>query len=71
MLELIFSIVPRERERLTETLHHESTQENWEDYCQFLGEWNSNPKCLQRAKDRGEKIRRLVFSESEGNPASS
>ena len=70
MLEMMFTIVPRERERLTETLNHEPTQEDWDDYCQFLGERASSPKCLQRAEDRG-KIRRLVFGESEGNLASS
>ena len=62
MLELMFTIVPRERERLTETLNREPTQEDWDDYCQFLGERASNPKYLQKAEDR-EKIRRLVFGE--------
>ncbi len=66
MLELMFTIVPRERERLTETLNHEPTQEDSDDYWQFLGELNSVPKCLQRAKDR-EKIRRLVFDEDGGS----
>ena len=70
MLELMFTIVPRERERLTETLNHEPTREDWDDYWQFLGERASNQKCLQRAEDR-EKIRRLVFGESEGNTGSS
>ena len=70
ILELMFTIVPRERERLTETLNHEPTQEDWDDYWQFLGEQVSNPKCLQRAEDR-RKIRRLVFGESESNPAAS
>jgi len=62
MLELMFTILPRERERLEETVDRELTNEDWEDYCQFLGERASNPKCLQRAKDR-EKIRRLVMGE--------
>ena len=62
ILELMFTIIPQERERLTETLNHEPTNEDWEDYCQLLGERASNPKCLQRAEDR-EKIRRLVFGE--------
>ena len=66
MLELMFTIVPRERERLTETLNHEPTQEDWDDYWQFLGETNSVHKCLQRAEDR-EKIRRLVFGENSGS----
>ena len=65
MLELMFTIVPRERERLTETLGHEPTQEDWDDYCQFLGERSSNPKCLQRAIDR-EKIRRLLMGDNNG-----
>ena len=68
MLELMFTILPRERERLTETLGHEPSQENWDDYSQFLGERTLNPRCLQRAIDR-EKIRRLVFGED--NHASS
>lgn len=62
MLELMFTIIPRESERMREALQHELTGENWEDYWQYLGELNSVPKCLQRAKDR-EKIRRLVFGE--------
>lgn len=48
------------------TLHHEPTNENWEDYWQYLGELNSVQKCLQRAEDR-EKIRRLVFGEDGGS----
>ena len=68
MLELMFTILPRERERLTETLGHEPSQEDWDDYSQFLGERTLNPGCLQRAIDR-EKIRRLVFGED--NHASS
>jgi len=68
MLELMFAILPRERERLTETLGHEPTNEDWEDYSQFLGERTLDPKCLQRAENR-EKIRCLVFGED--NPASS
>ena len=67
MLELMFTIIPREKERLMETLKHELTNENWEDYWQYLGELNSVQKCLQRAEDR-EKIRRLVFGEDGGNP---
>ena len=70
ILELMFTIIPRERERLKETLDHEPTQEDWDDYWQFLGERNSNQKYLQRAKDR-EKIRRLVSGESEDNPTAS
>jgi hypothetical protein len=62
MLELMFTILPRERERLIETLCHEPSQEDWDDYSQFLGERTLVPKCLQRAKDR-DKIRRLVFGE--------
>ena len=52
MLELMFTILPRERERLTETLGHEPSQEDWDDYSQFLGERTLNPRCLQRAIDR-------------------
>ena len=70
MLELIFNILPRERERLTETLGHEPSQEDWDDYSQFLGEQTLDSKCLQRAGDR-EKIRCLVFGENVDNPASS
>jgi hypothetical protein len=71
MLEMVFLIVPRERERLKETLKHELTGENWEDYWQFLGERTLNQKCLQRAEDR-EKIRRLVFGEDgDGNSEAS
>ena len=62
MLELMFTILPREKERLTEILCHEPSQEDWDDYSQFLGERTLAPKCLQRAKDR-DKIRRLVFGE--------
>ena len=68
MLELMFTIIPRERERLMEALGHQPTQEDWDDYSQFSGERTLNPRCLQRAEDR-EKIRRLVFGESQGNPA--
>jgi len=60
MLEMMFTIIPRERERLKETVGHEPTNEDWEDYWQYFGERTSNPKCLQRAEDR-EKIRCLVF----------
>jgi len=60
MFEMMFTIIPRERERLKETVGNEPTNEDWEDYCQFLGERASNPKCLQRAEDR-EKIRRLIM----------
>ena len=67
MLELMFTIIPRERERLKEILNHEPTSEDWEDYWQYLGEIKSVPKCLQRAEDR-EKIRRLVFGEGSRNP---
>ncbi len=70
VLELIFNILPWERERLTETLGHEPSQEDWDDYSQFLGEQTLDSKCLQRAGDR-EKIRRLVFGENVDNPASS
>ena len=66
MLELIFTILPRERTRLMDTLNREPTQEDWDDYSQFLGERTLNPKCLQRAEDR-EKIRRLVFGEDGEN----
>jgi hypothetical protein len=55
MLEMMFTIMPRERERLRETVKRELTNEDWEDYWQFLGERTLNPKCLQRAEDR-EKI---------------
>ena len=66
MLELMFTLIPRERERLIQALGHEPTQENWEDYWQFLGEQVANPKCLESAEDR-EKIRRLVFGEGTGS----
>lgn len=70
MLELIFTILPRERTRLIDTLIREPTQEDWDDYSQFLGERTLNPKCLQRAEDR-EKIRRLVFGEDGENTETS
>ena len=66
MLELIFIILPRERERLIETLNREPTEEDWDDYSQFMGERTLIPRCLQRAKAR-EKIRRLVFGEDGGS----
>ena len=66
MLELIFTILPRERTRLIDTLNREPTQEDWDDYSQFLGERTLNPKCLQRAEDR-KKIRRLVFGSNGEN----
>ncbi len=62
MLDMMFTIIPRERERLIQTLNHEPTNEDWEDYWLFLGVLNSVPKCLQRLEDR-EKIRGLVFGE--------
>ena len=64
MLELIFNILPRERERLIETLNREPTEEDWDDYSQFMGERTLIPRCLQRAEAR-EKIRRLVFGEDD------
>ena len=64
MLELIFIILPRERERLIETLNREPTEEDWDDYSQFMGERTLIPRCLQRAEAR-EKIRRLVFGEDD------
>ena len=64
-MQLLYDIMPRERERLTEILGHEPTQEDWNDYWQFLGERNSNPKCLQRAIDR-EKIRHLLMGDNNG-----
>ena len=66
MLELIFIILPRERERLIETLNREPTEEDWDDYSQFMGERTLIPRCLQRAEAR-EKIRRLVFGEDSGS----
>ena len=65
-LELMCAFLAREKERLTRALDHEPTQENWQDYWQFLGERTLNPKCLQRAEDR-EKIRRLVYGEDVDN----
>ena len=66
MLELVSTIIPRERERLIQALGHEPTKENWEDYWQLLGERMANPQCLQNAEDR-EKIRCLVFGENGDN----
>ena len=66
MLELIFNILPREKERLTQTVGHEPIPENWDDLIQFLGERTLDPGCLQRAADR-EKIRRMVFGEDGGS----
>jgi len=63
LMEMLLIVVPMEKERLEQTLHHEMTNENWEDLLQLLGERAGNPRCLQRAEDR-EKIRRLVFGES-------
>ncbi len=69
MGELMFTIIPRELKRMEESLKHEPTSENWEDFWQYQGERNAIPKCLERAKDR-EKIRYLVFGE-EGDSNSS
>jgi hypothetical protein len=66
MVELISTIIPRERERLIQALGHEPTRENWEDYWQLLGERMANPKCLQSAEDR-DKIHRLVYGEGYGS----
>lgn len=66
MLELIFATISQEKERLKETLKHEPTQEDWEDYWQFLGERIANPKCIQRSEDR-EKIRLLIFGANSEN----
>lgn len=66
VLELMFTIIPQERERLTETLGHQPTQEDWDDYSQFLGERTLNPRCLRRAEDR-EKLHRLVFGKDGGS----
>jgi len=63
LMEMLLIVIPMEKERLEQTLHHELTNENWEDLLQFLGERAGNPQCLQRAEDR-EKIRRLVFGEN-------
>ena len=66
MLELVLTIIPRERERLIQALGREPTRENWEDYWQLLGERMANPKCLQSAEDR-ERIYRLVFGGDSGS----
>ncbi len=65
MLELMFTIIPQESERMREVLKRELTQEDWEDLSQSLGERLLDQRCLQRAIDR-EKIRRLVFGEDSG-----
>ena len=70
MLDLIFNIMPRERERMRETLNREPILEDWDDLSQFLGERALIPRCLQRAKDR-EKLRRLVFGEDDNNSKTS
>ena len=66
MLDLILAVVPGERKRLKDTLNREPTRDDWDDYCQFLGERLLDQKCLQRAIDR-EKIRQLVFGEANSN----
>jgi len=63
LMEMLLIVIPMEKERVEQTLHHEMTNENWEDLLQSLGERAGNPQCLQRAEDR-EKIRRLVFGEN-------
>ena len=63
MFDLIFNIMPRERERMRDTLNREPILEDWDDLSQFLGERNLDPRCLQRAADR-EKIRHLVFGKN-------
>lgn len=67
-VDLLVNIIPREREKMRETLNREPTLEDWEDLTQFRGEQALIPRYMQRAADR-EKIRRLVFGE--GNPTSS
>ena len=69
MLQLIFTIIPQAKESLKKALDCEPTNEDWEDYCQYMGELNLVPKCLQRAENR-KKIRRLVFGEGDSNPVS-
>lgn len=66
-LDLIFNVIPWERERMRQTLNREPTLEDWDDLSQFRGEKALIPRCLQRAKDR-EKIRRLVFGEVHLSP---
>jgi len=70
LMELMFTIIPREKERMEESMKHEMTSENWEDYWQYWGERTGNPKCLQRAEDR-ENIRRLVFGSNGENTETS
>jgi hypothetical protein len=66
LLELMFTIIPQEKEKVEACLNHEMTTENWEDYWQYLGERTGNIHCLQRAEDR-VRIRRLVFGDETGN----
>jgi hypothetical protein len=67
LLELMFTIIPQEKERVEACLNHEMTSENWEDYWQYWGERTGNTHCLQRAEDR-ERIRRLAFGKETRNP---
>jgi len=60
-LNLILTFNPWERDRMRNALNHEPTQDDWDDYSQFWGELQLDPRSLQRSIDR-EKIRRLVFS---------
>ena len=62
LLELLFALIPGAKDRIKQVLDHEPTNENWDDYCQYLGELHSIPKCVQRAEDR-KKLRRLVFGD--------
>jgi len=64
-MQLLHTIVTRERERLTKALGHEPTEENWEDYWQLLRERTSKQKSCQREVDR-EKSRRLLAGDNNG-----
>jgi len=64
-MQLLYTIVTRERERLTEVLGHEPTEENWKDYWQLLNERALKQKSCQGEEDR-EKIHRLVMGDSNG-----
>ena len=62
--DMIRATITRDKDRLTEALGHEPTQENWEDYWQLLGEQASKQKACQREADR-EKLRRLVMGDTD------
>lgn len=65
-MELMYTIVTNGKERLTQALGHEPTQENWEDYWELLKERALKQTNPSRSEER-EKIRRLLTGDEDAS----